>query len=286
VGTVIKNANPHLTAKERDKPSFPTRFLLKNNFLKGSILDFGSGLGKDTAYLKEKSFNVDGYDPFYLPQYPEKKYDTIICNYVLNVLQPEEQTEVLMNVSELLKPDGAAYFTVRRDLKYTGFRLHKLHKEYTYQCNVVLPYSSVFKNENCEIYRYKHFNKHEIKSECPFCSLSDEAELLTESATAYSILDKFPVSSGHALIIPKVHKQSYFDLSLKEQHACIILLNRTKKIIEKRFAPDGFNIGVNINETAGQTIPHVHIHLIPRYKNDVENPVGGVRNVIPGMGEY
>lgn len=282
----IKNNNSHLTAKERDTPSFPARYLFKNNLLKGTILDYGSGLGRDISFLKEKGLETEGFDPFYLPDYPLKKYDTIICNYVLNVLQPEEQTEVLLNISELLKAGGKAYFSVRRDLKYFGFRLHKLHKKYTYQCNVVLPYRSVYKNENCEIYEYRHYNCLEINSACPFCNVSKEAELITESATAFALLDKYPVNSGHALIIPKIHKQVYFDLSLKEQQACLIVLNRTKKIIEEKFSPKGFNIGININEAAGQTIPHVHIHLIPRYKGDVENPAGGVRNVIPGKGNY
>jgi len=80
---------------------------------------------------------------------------------------------------------------------------------------------------------------------------------------------------------PKRHVASYFELSVHEQRACWLLVNRCKEIIQKKHNPDGFNIGINVNEEAGQTIFHVHIHLIPRYKGDVENPRGGVRGVIP-----
>jgi hypothetical protein len=96
------NPNSHLTVKERENVSFPTRVLWERNQLTGEILDFGCGLGKDISFLQEKGFNVEGYDPYYAPQYPEKQYD-IICNYVLNVLLPEEQAHVFMAVSELLK---------------------------------------------------------------------------------------------------------------------------------------------------------------------------------------
>jgi 2-polyprenyl-3-methyl-5-hydroxy-6-metoxy-1,4-benzoquinol methylase len=109
--------NPHLTAIERTSMSFPTRWLKQNNLLKGEILDFGCGFGFDADQLKEQGFEIVGYDNYYHPDYPQKCFDTIICNYVLNVLEPNEQAEVLMSVSELLKPTGKAYFAVRRDLK-------------------------------------------------------------------------------------------------------------------------------------------------------------------------
>ena len=185
----IKN-NPHLTAKERTTISFPTRWLKYNNLLKGDILDFGCGLGFDTDQLQKDGFNIIGYDNYYRPEYPNRQFDTIICNYVLNVLESEEQAEVLMSVSELLKPNGIAYFTVRRDLKSEGFRTHFVHKQPTYQCNVVLPYKSIFSNENCEIYEYKLFNKtdykkkYKIVKECPFCNLNPKVEMVSESATA------------------------------------------------------------------------------------------------------
>ena len=107
-----------------------------------------------------------------------------------------------------------------------------------------------------------------------------------ESATAYAIFDKFPVSNGHTLIIPKKHCSDYFELSFKEQSACWFMLNKTKEILTKEFSPDGFNVGININEAAGQTVSHVHIHLIPRYKGEVKEPGGGIRGVIPEKKSY
>ena len=277
------NSYSHLTAKERITISFPARFLLKQELLVGDVLDFGCGYGKDVEGLKAKSISVIGYDKHYFPNYPSKKFDTIICLYVLNVLLPEEQAKVLMEVSQLLKPSGKAYFAVRRDIKNQGFRIHKIHQKPTYQCNVRLPYSSIFVNENCEIYEYQHYNQVErnLNLDCPFCMLGYDRELITESATAFSIYDKFPVTPGHALIIPKRHCSNYFDLTFKEQSACILMLNFVKQLINEKLKPDGFNIGVNVNESAGQTVPHVHIHLIPRYTGDVLEPRGGVRGVIP-----
>ncbi len=107
-----------------------------------------------------------------------------------------------------------------------------------------------------------------------------------ESATAYAMFDKFPVSKGHTLIIPKKHCLDYFQLLFKEQSACWFMLNKAKEILEKQLNPDGFNVGINIHEAAGQTVPHVHIHLIPRYKGDLKNPRGGVRGVIPEKKDY
>lgn len=287
----MKN-NPHLTAKERTTLSFPTRWLKENNLLKGEILDFGCGFGFDTDELQKEGYSIVGYDNYYRPEYPTKRFDTIICNYVLNVLESKEQAEVLMEVSELLKPTGTAYFTVRRDLKYEGFRTHYVYKQPTYQCNVVLPYKSLFLNENCEIYEYKHFNrtnykeKYKLSSGCPFCKLNTKVELVCETATAVAFFDGYPVSKGHTLIIPKRHVANYFDLSDEEQQDLWHMVNHCKTVLEKRFHPDGFNVGINVNQAAGQSVFHVHIHLIPRYKGDVENPKGGVRGVIPTKQKY
>lgn len=282
----LKN-NPHLTAIERTAMSFPTRWLKQNNLLKREILDFGCGFGVDTDLLKTQGYDIVGYDNYYRPALPEKRFDTIICNYVLNVLEPNEQAEVLMFVSEFLKPEGKAYFAVRRDLKSEGFRTHYVHKQPTYQSNVILPYKSIFQNKNCEIYEYQHYNQIiKDKSECPFCNLNSNVELISETATAVAFLDSFPVNQGHSLIIPKRHIANYFELSIHEQRALWLLVNRCKTIIQKRFKPDGFNVGINVNEVAGQSIFHTHIHLIPRYNGDVENPRGGVRGVIPKKQNY
>ena len=121
---------------------------------------------------------------------------------------------------------------------------------------------------------------------CPFCTLPTDRAMIAESATVIAIFDKFPVSKGHALVIPTRHVSNYFDLTLQEQTDCLILLNEVKAILQKQFNPDGFNVGINIHAAAGQTVPHAHIHLIPRYQGDVPEPRGGVRGVIPGRQAY
>lgn len=280
------NPNAHLTAKERDKVSYPTRKLYNMGMLKGDVLDFGSGFGKDSEFLNAKGISSTNYDPHYYPDYPDQKFDTIICQYVLNVLLPEEQAEVLMSVSELLKPTGKAYFTVRRDLKRFGYRRHYVHKVQTYQCNVKLPYKSIYITDFCEIHEYQHFTHIDNLKEGIFENPSPDTKLISELATVYSIYDKFPVSKGHALVIPKRKSAHYFEMTDKEKTACQIMVERVKDILTKTYQPDGFNIGFNMNKAAGQTVFHTHIHVIPRYKGDVKNPRGGIRNVIPGMGDY
>lgn len=283
-----QNPYSHLTVKERQQPSFPIRYLLQSKLIRGRILDFGCGLGTDVTYLRNQGFDVVGYDPHYFPEIPSGKFDTILCLYVLNVLLPEEQAHVLMAVSELLKSDGYAYFAVRRDIQKDGFRSHVKHGILVYQCNVRLPYRSILRTKNAEIYEYCHYNRifHSKENNCPFCAPEEERDLLTESASAYAMLDKYPVSPGHALIIPKKHIASYFELSLHQKTALWIMVDRVKNLINEKFHPDGFNVGINVGTPAGQTIPHAHIHLIPRYIGDMENPQGGVRGIIPGKGIY
>lgn len=280
------NKYAHLTAKEREKPSFPLKWLFERNYLEGEILDYGCGHGADVQFLMERGLEVKGYDPYYRPELIRKKYDTIFCGYVLNVLMKSEQTRVLMEVSELLRFGGKAFFAVRRDIKYPGFRVHKIHKQKTYQCNVILPFKSVFRNDFCEIYQFQHFNfKIGENKNCPFCS-PEERRPLSENIFAYAIPDKYPVSKGHSLVIPKRHCSNYFDLFDREKASCSLMIDHLQKKLEREYKPDGFNVGININKVAGQTIFHSHIHVIPRYNGDTDDPTGGVRKVVDGHGNY
>jgi len=124
-----------------------------------------------------------------------------------------------------------------------------------------------------------------MKHNCPFCS-NIEARVIYDNENAYLIYDKFPVSPGHILIISKRHISSFFDLNQNEHRSICELIPKAKEIIEQKFNPQGYNIGVNIGRDAGQTILHCHIHVIPRYTNDSENPQGGIRKIINGVGEY
>lgn len=121
---------------------------------------------------------------------------------------------------------------------------------------------------------------------CPFCKAESDREIIASSSLSVAFFDGFPVSPGHALIIPKRHVSSFFDLSKEEQQDLLNLAERVKRIVEERYHPDGYNIGINVGEAAGQSIFHVHMHLIPRYKGDVPNPRGGVRGVIPSKQNY
>jgi len=125
-----------------------------------------------------------------------------------------------------------------------------------------------------------------MEEDCPFCNIGEQVEVLFKADTAMAILDSFPISPGHTLVIPRRHVADYFDLTVEEQNELWQLVNRCKMILQDRFHPDGFNIGINVGEMAGQSIFHVHIHLMPRYKGDVKNPKGGVRHIIPGKGYY
>lgn len=281
----LKNIHSHLTAKERKSLSFPSKILRERNLLKGKILDFGCGLGKDVEFLKSEGFDIVGYDPYYFPELPLEKFDTIICHYVLNVLEKQDQFKVLIDISRLLNPKGHGYFSVRRDVKKSGYRMHKIHQLPTYQTNVTLPYKSIFLNENCEIYDYQRIVDLDISQECIFCNPSG-MNLIAESAICYAIYDKFPVSKGHALIIPKRHTSNFFELKDFEKMSLWMFAEEVKEILMHEYEVSDFNVGFNIGEHAGQSVMHTHLHVIPRYQGDVENPIGGIRNVIPGKGDY
>ena len=122
--------------------------------------------------------------------------------------------------------------------------------------------------------------------DCPFCNPLRDS-ILSKNELIYAYQDGFPVTEGHTLIIPKRHVSNYFDLGQAEINACTSMLNeRRDKALENDKSIDGFNVGVNIDPVAGQTIMHCHVHLIPRRHGDVDDPVGGVRNTIPGKGNY
>ena len=119
-----------------------------------------------------------------------------------------------------------------------------------------------------------------------FCEFLKNKKIAAENDLAFAIFDGFPVNPGHVLVIPKRHVANYFELTSAEVLAINGLLNKMKAEVEAKFHPDGYNIGVNVGADAGQSIFHVHVHLIPRYKGDVESPRGGVRGVIPSKRSY
>jgi diadenosine tetraphosphate (Ap4A) HIT family hydrolase len=118
---------------------------------------------------------------------------------------------------------------------------------------------------------------------CIFC---DDPSMVIENELAFAHYDSYPVNPGHCLIIPRRHVAEYFQATAEEKAAIWALVDEMKTIIDEEYTPDGYNFGVNIGETAGQSVPHIHIHMIPRYKGDMEDPRGGVRGVIPHKQKY
>jgi diadenosine tetraphosphate (Ap4A) HIT family hydrolase len=120
---------------------------------------------------------------------------------------------------------------------------------------------------------------------CPFCSLPAERILLA-NRSGWVVRDAYPVSPGHTLIIPRRHIGSFFELGAAERQDLMHLLDKAQATLRINHQPQGYNIGINDGTAAGQTVPHLHIHLIPRYTNDVTDPRGGVRWVIPEKAKY
>jgi diadenosine tetraphosphate (Ap4A) HIT family hydrolase len=124
-----------------------------------------------------------------------------------------------------------------------------------------------------------------VAKECPFCKLP-KIRIWMEAAASIAFFDAYPVSEGHSLVIPRIHVPSIFHLSAKDRSDLWRLVEKVRKELAGMFSPDGFNIGVNDGEAAGQTVPHAHIHVIPRHKGDVPDPRGGIRWVISGKAKY
>jgi len=118
---------------------------------------------------------------------------------------------------------------------------------------------------------------------CLFCT---PRGVIRRNTLAYCTRDTYPVSPGHSLVIPYRHCAGFFDLTAEETTACMELLAEERLVLDEEFQPDGYNVGVNVSTAAGQSIFHVHIHLIPRYAGDSPHPQGGVRQVIPEKADY
>ena len=124
-----------------------------------------------------------------------------------------------------------------------------------------------------------------VKSSCPFCTLPPE-RIVTANESGWVVRDGYPVSNGHTLVIPRRHIGSFFELAAAERQQLLELLDLARAELDAELSPQGYNIGINDGPAAGQTVPHLHIHLIPRYTGDMADPRGGVRWVIPDKAKY
>ncbi len=141
------------------------------------------------------------------------------------------------------------------------------------------------RNMSCTPARQITVMDKESQSICTFCAV-DASRILAANDRAFAIADGFPVSRGHTLIIPNRHIASLFEATREERDALFDLLAVARGHVLNNFRPDGFNIGINDGSAAGQTVRHLHIHLIPRYEGDQPDPRGGVRLIFPGKADY
>jgi diadenosine tetraphosphate (Ap4A) HIT family hydrolase len=125
-----------------------------------------------------------------------------------------------------------------------------------------------------------------VTGDCVFCRERDEPDFLAGNDLAVAFPAGFPVSPGHALIVPRRHEPDFFSLSPEEQAAVVALVNPVRAVLDGQFSPDAYNLGVNAGKAAGQTILHTHMHVIPRYAGDVAEPRGGIRWVLPETARY
>ena len=122
--------------------------------------------------------------------------------------------------------------------------------------------------------------------DCIFCDIIKNKQFRFENDLAVAFFDAMPVSDGHTLIIPKRHCRDYFELTKEEMKAIYELSQEVKEYLDKTYHPDGYNVGFNVGEIGGQTVMHCHMHIIPRYKGDIENPRGGIRKIIKMKNNY
>src|SRR5262245_50062014 len=120
---------------------------------------------------------------------------------------------------------------------------------------------------------------------CPFCTIVQD-EILIDHPLAVARRDTYPVSKGHTLIIPRRHVVSFFETTDQERRVMLALLDQTKALLDREHKPDGYNIGINDGKAAGQTVMHLHMHVIPRYRGDKPDPRGGIRSIFPDKAAY
>jgi diadenosine tetraphosphate (Ap4A) HIT family hydrolase len=114
----------------------------------------------------------------------------------------------------------------------------------------------------------------------------DPSRLVAQNEHAFAVEDAYPVSPGHLLVITRRHVATWWDATADEQEATLSLVDELKARLDTEIKPDGYNVGFNAGTAAGQTIMHLHVHLIPRFDGDMDDPTGGVRHAIPDKGNY
>lgn len=203
-----------------------------------------------------------------------KKFQEEVIEYLFakDVTEAKEElSDILQVLYSLAEASGFSFFELDR------IRSQKLQKNGGFQQRIFLEKTIV---KNC---------KKTHASECLFCNIKTgkiKREILAHFPSCFVIKDTHPVSPGHVLIIPNEHIEEWFSATPKIQFDLIKAVNHMKAILDLELKPDGYNVGVNCGKAAGQSILHLHVHLIPRYIGDMENPKGGIRGVIPDKQNY
>lgn len=126
----------------------------------------------------------------------------------------------------------------------------------------------------------------EATNHCVFCHRIASGNCIAANSLAVAFADAYPIAEGHTLVVPRRHEVDFFELSSQERGAVFELIDAVKGVLDRQHQPDGYNIGVNAGEAAGQTVLHAHVHVIPRYAGDVVDPRGGIRWVLPQRAAY
>lgn len=201
----------------------------------------------------------------------------------------EELADMLEVIQSIAKAAGLSMYHIEQK------RLEKLKTKGGFDCKIYCNCVDIEENNPAITYylervqQYPEINCSELDAECIFCQIARQekrVELLAKFKHCYAIKDQFPVSKGHVLIIPNEHTENWFTATDEVRSDIIRALHFMKDQLDKEYKPHGYNIGANCGEVAGQSIMHLHVHLIPRYKFDMEDPKGGVRGVIPSKQKY
>jgi diadenosine tetraphosphate (Ap4A) HIT family hydrolase/predicted house-cleaning noncanonical NTP pyrophosphatase (MazG superfamily) len=199
---------------------------------------------------------------------------------VQNAQNEKELIEELADVFEVLHTLIRSQDLTMEQIE--NARLQKRDLKGGFEAKVYID-SIEMEESNPFIHRYCHSN---LIPNCLFCKMGQESQVLAHFKHCYVIKDQYPVSPGHLLIIPYEHTLNWFTAKREVKLDIIHAISLMKHMLDSEYQPEGYNIGMNCGEVAGQSVMHLHVHLIPRYKGDMENPRGGVRGVIPSKQSY
>jgi len=315
LGQVEGPIQRHLTALTRSTLSAPVQLLFRHGLLPPgtAVFDYGCGRGGDVAGLAANGFTAHGWDPHFAADQPIFEADVVNLGFVVNVIEyPAERVDALHKAFKLARRAmsvGSCCTGVNRLVDRSATASSRLA---TRSRSTSHRQSSTTSSSRCSTRKSSGFAtpsrsclptgqprkrsteclagvlyalKMSTTGLCPFCALPS-ARILLHNDLAVVVRDAYPVSPGHTLVIPVRHVASFFDTTADERSALLSLMDAAKWSLQTELEPAGYNIGINDGPSAGQTVGHLHVHLIPRYLGDRPDPRGGIRWVIPENADY